>query len=296
MDAETCGLKAALAHDNVSLETGARVMRLETDAAGKRIEAVVYEKDGATHRLNPRFVALAAGAVNSALLLLASANAAMPAGLANRTDQVGRHFMNHNSSAALAIDPFTPNDAIYQKTIGVNDFYLDDGAAAAARQRPVARQDLGRDPQIAIAPRARGGARADGAPRRRFLSDERRPALARQSREAGRVARRARLAPLQYGGAKRPRRADAGGSARDEAVLRRHIGGAPVEHDARPVSLTRLWARAGLRSSDRNRRRGAPSARAPPRARGAIPIEDRARDLAEQLDVPSGGPPRPSSR
>ena len=48
MDAETCGLKAALAHDNVSLETGARVMRLETDAAGKRIEAVVYEKDGAT--------------------------------------------------------------------------------------------------------------------------------------------------------------------------------------------------------------------------------------------------------
>ncbi|MGO8799715.1 MAG: FAD-dependent oxidoreductase [Roseiarcus sp.] len=127
MDAETCGLKAALAHDNVSLETGARVMRLETDAAGKRIEAVVYEKDGATHRLNPRFVALAAGAVNSALLLLASANAAMPAGLANRTDQVGRHFMNHNSSAALAIDPFTPNDAIYQKTIGVNDFYLDDG-------------------------------------------------------------------------------------------------------------------------------------------------------------------------
>jgi choline dehydrogenase-like flavoprotein len=127
MDAETCGLEAALAHDNVSLETGARVVRLETDSAGKRIETVVYEKQGATHRLNARFVALAAGAVNSALLLLTSANGAMPGGLANRADQVGRHFMNHNSSAALAIDPFTRNDAIYQKTIGVNDFYLDDG-------------------------------------------------------------------------------------------------------------------------------------------------------------------------
>jgi choline dehydrogenase-like flavoprotein len=127
MDAETCGLEAALAHDNVSIETGARVARLETDSAGKRIETVVYEKHGATHRLNARFVALAAGAVNSALLLLASANGAMPDGLANRADQVGRHFMNHNSSAALAIDPFTRNDAIYQKTIGVNDFYLDDG-------------------------------------------------------------------------------------------------------------------------------------------------------------------------
>jgi len=127
MDAETCGLEAALAHDNVSIETGARVVRLETDGAGKRVETVVYEKQGATHRLNARFVALAAGAVNSALLLLASANGAAPGGLANRADQVGRHFMNHNSSAALAIDPFTRNDAIYQKTIGVNDFYLDDG-------------------------------------------------------------------------------------------------------------------------------------------------------------------------
>jgi choline dehydrogenase-like flavoprotein len=127
MDAETCGLKTALAHDNVTIETGAKVVQLETDGAGKRIETVVYEKQGETRRLNPRLVVLAAGAVNSALLLLASANGAMPQGLANRADQIGRHFMNHNSSAALAIDPFKRNDSIYQKTIGLNDFYLDDG-------------------------------------------------------------------------------------------------------------------------------------------------------------------------
>jgi choline dehydrogenase-like flavoprotein len=127
MDAETCGLKTALAYPNVTLETGARVRKLETDSAGKRIEAVVYESRGQTKRLNPKLVVLAAGAVNSALLLLASANGAMPKGLANRADQVGRHFMNHNSSAALAIDPFRRNDSIYQKTIGLNDFYLDDG-------------------------------------------------------------------------------------------------------------------------------------------------------------------------
>ncbi|HLW92264.1 MAG TPA: GMC family oxidoreductase, partial [Roseiarcus sp.] len=127
MDAETCGLAAALAHDNVTLETNARVKRLETDSAGKRVEAVVYEKNGETLRLKPRLVALAAGAVNSALLLLASANSAMPNGLANRADQVGRHFMNHNLSAALAINPFRINDSVYQKTFGLNDFYLDDG-------------------------------------------------------------------------------------------------------------------------------------------------------------------------
>jgi choline dehydrogenase-like flavoprotein len=127
MDAETCGLRQALRHDNVALETGARVIRLETDGAGKRIENVVYQKDGEMRRLAPKTVALAAGAVNSALILLGSANGAMPNGLANRADQVGRHFMNHNSSAALAVHPLRINDSIYQKTIGLNDFYLDDG-------------------------------------------------------------------------------------------------------------------------------------------------------------------------
>jgi len=127
MDAETCGLEVALGYPNVTLETGARATRLETDPTGRRIEAVVYESGGETRRAHAKLVALAAGAVNSALLLLASANGALPNGLANRADQVGRHFMNHNSSAALAVDPFKRNDSIYQKTIGLNDFYLDDG-------------------------------------------------------------------------------------------------------------------------------------------------------------------------
>jgi choline dehydrogenase-like flavoprotein len=127
MDAESCGIETALAHDNVRLVTGARTVRLETDPAGKMVTTVIYEQNGALHRVYPRFVVLACGAVNSALLLLASANAAMPDGLANRADQVGRHFMNHNSSAALAIDPWRRNDSIYQKTWGLNDFYLNDG-------------------------------------------------------------------------------------------------------------------------------------------------------------------------
>ena len=35
--------------------------------------------------------------------------------------------MNHNASAVLAIDPRTINNSVYQKTLGLNDFYLDDG-------------------------------------------------------------------------------------------------------------------------------------------------------------------------
>jgi len=74
-------------------------------------------------RVTPRYVVLAAGAVRSAALLLASDEK----GIANRSDMVGRHFMNHNLTAMLAIDPRLTNDAIYQKTFGINDFYLSDG-------------------------------------------------------------------------------------------------------------------------------------------------------------------------
>jgi len=120
MDAETCGLAAALAHDNVELVTGARVTGLKTGPDSKRIAEVVYENDGETVSLMPRVVALCAGAVQSAALLLAS-------GLANASDQVGRCFMNHNASALIAFDPRFRNDSVYQKTFGLNDWYLSDG-------------------------------------------------------------------------------------------------------------------------------------------------------------------------
>ena len=52
-------------------------------------------------------------------------------GLANRSDQVGRNFMNHNLSAVIGFDPRFRNDSVYQKTFGFNDFYLSDGNGGA---------------------------------------------------------------------------------------------------------------------------------------------------------------------
>jgi len=120
MDAETCGLAAALSHDNVSLVTGARVTELKADPETGRIGEVVYEKDGAETRLSAKVVVLCAGAVQSAALLLKS-------GIANSSGYVGRCFMNHNATALIAIDPGFKNDAVYQKTFGINDWYLSDG-------------------------------------------------------------------------------------------------------------------------------------------------------------------------
>lgn len=70
---------------------------------------------------------LAAGAIQSAALLLGSADERHPTGLANRSDQVGRNFMNHNCSAILALHPFRRNNSVYQKTLLLNDFYLTGG-------------------------------------------------------------------------------------------------------------------------------------------------------------------------
>lgn len=127
MDAETTALALALQHKNVRLQTGSRVTKLITAADGERIENVCYVKDGVEHKLSPRLVILSAGAVQSAALLLRSANTQHMQGLANSSGQVGRNFMNHNASAVLALSPWYKNTSVYQKTFGFNDFYLCDG-------------------------------------------------------------------------------------------------------------------------------------------------------------------------
>lgn len=120
MDAETCALNEALKHDNVSLVSGAHVQYLSCDPETHRICEVTYVKDGEVHTLKAGTFVLCAGAVQSAALLLRS-------GLANSSGYVGRCFMNHNATAVIGIDPRFTNDSIYQKTFGLNDWYLDDG-------------------------------------------------------------------------------------------------------------------------------------------------------------------------
>jgi choline dehydrogenase-like flavoprotein len=122
MDAETCGLATALAHPNVELRTGTRVLRL--DAMGDLVSGVVIRCGNKEETLTAPIIVVAAGAVQTAAILLASANDNWPTGLANSSNQVGRNFMNHNCSAVLALHPMRRNRSIYQKTLLLNDFYL----------------------------------------------------------------------------------------------------------------------------------------------------------------------------
>jgi choline dehydrogenase-like flavoprotein len=122
-DAEVIGVRPALEYGNVTLLRNARAVKLETDAAGTAVTAVVTERAGETERYSADIVVVACGAANSAKLLLASASDKHPAGLANGSDQVGRNFMYHDSQAVLALSK-EPNPTVFQKTLGVNDFYF----------------------------------------------------------------------------------------------------------------------------------------------------------------------------
>jgi choline dehydrogenase-like flavoprotein len=123
-DAQVICVDPALEHPNVQMITGANVRRLETDPTGRTITRVVTELgDGSTEGFTADIVVVACGAVNSAALLLRSANDRHPHGLANSSDVVGRHYMRHNNLALMAISK-EPNDTQFQKTLALNDWYL----------------------------------------------------------------------------------------------------------------------------------------------------------------------------
>jgi choline dehydrogenase-like flavoprotein len=91
-DAHICCVEPALEHPNVTLLTNARVTRLETDASGRAVTAVRVERDGAEEIYSCDIVVSSGGAINSAALLLRSANDKHPNGLANGSGVVGRHL------------------------------------------------------------------------------------------------------------------------------------------------------------------------------------------------------------
>ena len=122
-DAQVVAVDPALADPNVTLLTNAYVAKLETGASGREVTRVVVKRAGATETYSADVVVVSAGAINSAALLLRSASDRHPRGLANGSDLVGRHYMGHVNSVLMAISR-CPNPTVFQKTLGLNDFYF----------------------------------------------------------------------------------------------------------------------------------------------------------------------------
>lgn len=124
-DAHVVALRPALGAPNVTLLTRARVERLETGRGGRAVERVVVERDGERVVVTAGVVVLACGAINSAALLLRSADARSPRGLANSSGLVGRNYMCHQNGCLVAVYD-EPNPSRFQKHFGLTDFYFGD--------------------------------------------------------------------------------------------------------------------------------------------------------------------------
>jgi choline dehydrogenase-like flavoprotein len=123
-EADVCCIRPAMRRPNVTLWTNACARRLITCASGRKVVAVDVERNGETRRIGASLFVVSCGAVNSAALLLRSANTAHPDGLANSSGLVGRRYMAHLATMMQGFHPFRRNSTVFQKTVGINDFYF----------------------------------------------------------------------------------------------------------------------------------------------------------------------------
>jgi choline dehydrogenase-like flavoprotein len=122
-DAEVCGIEPALAYPNVALWTNTFARRLIADGSGRRIESIEVDRGGAVMRVQADLFIVSCGAVNSAALLLRSANGGHATGLANSSGLVGKRYMAHLATMMQGFNPLKKNDTVFQKTVAINDFY-----------------------------------------------------------------------------------------------------------------------------------------------------------------------------
>jgi choline dehydrogenase-like flavoprotein len=125
-EADVLGVRPAIreAAGRLELWTNACARRLVTDPSGRRVVAAEIEKDGGVLRVAAPLFVLAAGAINSAALLLRSAGGRHPNGLANSSGLVGKRYMAHLATMMQGFHPRKKNATVFQKTVAVNDFYL----------------------------------------------------------------------------------------------------------------------------------------------------------------------------
>ena len=123
-DADVRAVRPAVASGNVDLLTEALATRVLVSDDGRRATGLEVHYGDSTIIVNAGTVVVSAGAANSAALLLRSASATHPEGLANSSGQLGRNYMIHNNSIMLSVRPVKKNPAVFHKTLYVNDFYL----------------------------------------------------------------------------------------------------------------------------------------------------------------------------
>lgn len=124
-DANRICLQPALAHHAAVLVDECEVLRLEASASA--VDGVLCRWRGREWAVRGKRVILAAGALESARLLLGSVSPHWPEGLANHSGQVGKNLMRHHIDLYLIKPRLTGAFDNRQKEFAFNDFYQHDG-------------------------------------------------------------------------------------------------------------------------------------------------------------------------
>jgi choline dehydrogenase-like flavoprotein len=125
MDGRSAGVEPALETGNATLLTECSVTRLCRD--GPVITRVIARKGGQELSFKARHIVLAAGALSSPRLLLASASETDPTGIGNAQDLVGRNLMFHLNEVFALWPGRAAGFAGPSKSVGFRDLYYVEG-------------------------------------------------------------------------------------------------------------------------------------------------------------------------
>tara|TARA_R110002050_G_scaffold206296_4_gene342130 strand:+ start:14575 stop:16146 length:1572 start_codon:yes stop_codon:yes gene_type:complete len=88
---------------NLEVRSKCHAIKVEHDDSGKVTGVVYADENGAQHLQKARIVCVAGNSIESPRLLLNSASAMFPDGLANSSGQVGRNYMRHTTGSVYAV-------------------------------------------------------------------------------------------------------------------------------------------------------------------------------------------------
>ena len=88
---------------NLEVRSKCHAIKIEHDDSGKVTGVVYADENGDQHLQKARIVCVAGNSIESPRLLLNSASAMFPDGLANSSGQVGRNYMRHTTGSVYAV-------------------------------------------------------------------------------------------------------------------------------------------------------------------------------------------------
>jgi choline dehydrogenase-like flavoprotein len=118
-----------------ALITGARVRRLETNSSGRVTGAEYIDREGQVHFQKAAVTVLAANGIGTPRLLLNSASAKFPNGLANSSGLVGRRLMLHPFGTVVGLfdDDLGSTHGLWGQHIHCLEFYETDASRGFVR-------------------------------------------------------------------------------------------------------------------------------------------------------------------